>query len=126
MTADRAKLLTPIAVKSERVDLPEFGEGEYVMIHGLTAREYNRYQASLLNREFGMDRRKVLEQKERLLVRCICDDEGNRIFSDEDVEAMGDWPTEIQERVHDVALRLCGRGSEDEDTVKNSPETTAA
>ncbi len=126
MTADRAKLLTPIAVKSERVDLPEFGEGEYVMIHGLTAREYNRYQASLLNREFGMDRRKVLEQKERLLVRCIRDDEGSRIFSDEDVEALGEWPAEIQERVHEVALRLCGRMTEDEDTVGNLPETTAA
>lgn len=126
MTADRAKLLAPVPVKSERVDLPEFGEGEYVMVHGLTAREHNRYQASLLNREFGMDRRKVLEQKERLLVRCIRDDEGNRIFSDEDVESLGEWPTELQERLHDVALRMCGRIKEDEDAVGNSPETTAA
>lgn len=128
MTSDRMKLLQPLPAKVERVELPEFGEGEYVMIHSLNARDHNRFQAALLRKDFsGLDRKRALEQKERLLIWCIRDDDGNRIFTEEHVDAIGEWPASVVNRLHDVAQRLCGAtDTSTETSEKNSPEIPAA
>lgn len=127
MASSRETLLKPLPIKTERVDLPEFGAAEYVMCHGMTAREKNKHDSALMKRDWsGVDRKKATTQKERLLVRCIRDDDGQRVFSDEDIDAIGDWPSDTLNRLFDVCNRLSGGGtdSDNDESVKNSHETT--
>jgi len=123
MTIDRTTLLQPLPVKTERVDLPEFGEDAFVMVHGLTAREKNAHDTSLMKRNWtGIDPSKAKTQKERLVVRCVRDESGQRILTDNDIEAVGEWPADVLNRLFDTANRLSGGGS-DSVTAKNSDET---
>ena len=127
MSANRETLLTPLKVKVERVPVPEFGQDEYVMCHGLTAREKNTHDSCLMKRDWsGIDRGKAITQKERLIIRCVRDDEGQKIFTDQDIDAISNWPADLLNRVFDKCSDLCGGDATEDETqsaAKNSQET---
>jgi len=125
MTIDRESLLKPLPVKRERVDLPEFGADAFVMVHGLNAKEKNAHDSSMMNRKFtGIDIAKAKTQKQRLVIRCIRDDAGNPILTEADIDAVGEWPADVLNRVFDVANRLSGGATDSlEGAAKNSEET---
>ena len=106
----------------ERVELPEWGEDQYVWVYGLTAKEQNQHDASLMKPDWtGVSAQRAAIQKELLLVRCLRDDDGHQIFRREDVKDIGNWPVGLCNRLHDVATRLNGgsTAAEDEEAVKN-------
>ena len=124
MASTRETLLQPRPVPTRRVDLPEFGDGEYVVCHGMTAREKNVHEVKAWKADFtGLNAAAMVTQKLRQVAFCVRDDEGQRIFSDEDTSALGKWPASVFERVFDVCADLCG-GDANKDAVKNSHETT--
>ena len=99
MASDRATLLQPVPVKTERVDMPEFGEGQYVVIHGCTAKQWNQYQNALMKSDWsGINAAKARTQRERLVVQCARDDNGQRIFTNDDIDTIGEWPAELLNR----------------------------
>ncbi len=121
MTISRDLFLRPIGVKREKVDLPEFGEGAHVFVYGLTSREKNEHESSLMNAKWtGVDKVKAVTQKERLMLRAVRDESGNSLFSMEDVDAISQWPADITNRLFDVADRLSGGKSLAEGAEKNS------
>ena len=123
MSLDRAALLKPIERKTEKVELPEFGKGAFVYVAGMNAREKNAHDSALMNRKFdGLDPVKVKTQKERMVICCVRDKAGKKVFQPQDVEALGNWPSDTLNRVFDVANRLSGGGA-DQNSVKNSDET---
>ncbi len=62
--------------KRERVELPEFGDDEYVWVHGLTYREQGQHNASLMKPDWtGVSPARAAVQNEMMLVRCIRDDD---------------------------------------------------
>ena len=74
MSSLRERLLKPLPVPTERVDLPEFGDGEFVVIHGMTAKEKNAHDSSLMNAKWsGVHKKKAATQKERLVIQCARD-----------------------------------------------------
>jgi hypothetical protein len=120
MSLNREKLLSPLAVKRERVELPEFGEGEFVFVHGMTAREKNNHDSSLMNAKWtGVDRVKVATSKERMIVKCVRDESGQPIFQPDDIDAISQWPADLANRVFDVANRLSGGATDMEAAAKN-------
>jgi hypothetical protein len=120
MSLSRDKLLAPLQVKREKVELPEFGEGEFVFVHGMTAREKNAHDSSLMNAKWtGVDRVKVATSKERMIVKCVRDETGQPIFQPDDVEAISQWPADVANRVFDVANRLSGGATDVEAAAKN-------
>ena len=120
MASSRETLLQPRPVPTQRVDLPEFGEGEYVICHGMTAQEKNRHEAKAWKSDFsGLNPGAMVTQKLRQVAFCVRDDNGQRIFSDEDLSALGKWPASVFERVCDVCSELSG-GAVDKDAAKNS------
>jgi hypothetical protein len=57
----------------------------------------------------------------RLLVRCIADADGNRLFADRDAAALGECPSDLLDRVFAVAQRANGMTPADvESLTKNS------
>ena len=124
MTIDRATFLTQLAIKRERVDLPEFGEGEYVWIHGMTAREKTQHDSYSMNSKWdGVNKTRARIMKERMVIFCARDEDGARILNYEDTEAVGGWPADTLNRLFDIANTLSGGNSDSEALAKNSDET---
>jgi len=105
----------------EKVNVPEWGDGAYVFVRSLTGTERDSWELY------------ALEQKKRfhtdggfpgirasLLVRCLVDDDGNRVFVDTDVDELGGKSGKALDRLWTVAAKLSGITSDDvEDLKKN-------
>jgi hypothetical protein len=56
----------------------------------------------------------------KLLVRCLADENGNRIFSDEEFEALGSKSAKVIDKLFAIAQKVNGIGQEDvDDLTKN-------
>ena len=101
--------------------MPEFGDGVYVYVYGLTSRERNEHESSLMNAKWtAVDRVKAVTQKERLIVRSVRDDAGNALFSMDDIDSISSWPAELTNRLFDVAESLNSGKSSKPGAEKNS------
>ena len=121
----RKKMHEPIPIPIKKITLPEFGCD--VFCHGMTARDKTRHEAGLMKKDWsGIDREKALSQKERIVAWCLRDDQGARVFSNEDIKLLGQWPASLLNRVYDVCNELCGGDTDDvdEDAVKKLQETS--
>lgn len=102
----------------EAVDVPEWGGTVYV--RQMTSAERDAHEGERLivrgdRVEFSHD-----NVRAKLLVKCICDESGNRLFGDADAAALGQQPAGILMRLARVAARLNSFSGEDlEDIAKN-------
>ena len=121
-TADELlKLADDIEVRE--VEIP--GRGS-VYVRGLTGAEREAWQGS--NRQYrpkkdgGFDLVPNLAGSEaRLLARALCDENGKRLFTDQDAGKLGKLPASVVERIHKVAMELSGLGEDEEqETLGNS------
>ena len=114
----RDAILAVVDLPSETVPCPEWG-GE-VSIRGMTGSERDAFEQSLFIGDADSKRFSADNVRAKLLVRCIVDENGERIFKDEDVEALGRRSAQVLDRLYDVAQRLSGIGKKDlESAVKN-------
>lgn len=103
---------------SERVEVPEWNRVIY--LRTLSAAERDVYETEI----FEYKKREVifnrLNIKARLLVRCIANEQGNRIFADNQVDALGNKSAKVLNRLFDIAQKLNGLTVEDvEELEKN-------
>jgi hypothetical protein len=123
---------------STREELQRFAKRRYstVTVDGITVRlqrltELERSNLQSLwgkrfrdHEEKGKDIDYFLMRRE-LLVACIVDDEGNRLFKMDELDVLGEWDPDIIDKIHEAAQKLNPVGSEDVETVgKKSEETT--
>ena len=102
---------------SEVVDVPEW-DGK-IILRGLSARDRDEYEQSLL--EVGRDgttrvKRHHDNVRASLVVRCIVDDNGERLFTDEEVSEVGKLDGAVVNRLWQKARELSGMGEEAEET----------
>lgn len=88
-------------LKEEKVAIPE-RNGE-VIVRQLTARAMADY---ILTVQQEQEQGKKNTIREHLLVRCLYNADGERIFGDGDVDVVGDLPHTIVARLYSVASRL--------------------
>jgi hypothetical protein len=126
--------------KIEPVDVPEWG-GE-VLVRGLSGLDRDAYEASIQQIRPKPDGSKEIvfvrdNARARLLVKCLVDDQGNRLFKDSDAPALGKKNGAIIDKLYDVAAELSGMGDANEaeiegnsdaapsgDSSSSSPETS--
>jgi len=113
----REAFLAPAAVPAERVPLPEFGEDSYVNVHGMTAKARSQFEQQFQTKGGKQSARRLQEVRQRLLVACCKDDDGQPIFTVEDIEAIGGQSSAVVERIVNVAMRLCGMKEDDIETL---------
>lgn len=125
----REQILSASDLPREEVEVPEWGGT--IIVQGMTAAERGAYEQSFTKQvkdkrggartETNSDA--MREVRERLAVRCIVDDKGERLFGDGDVRALGEKSAVALERVARVAQRLNGVTEEDmEELAGNSDE----
>ena len=112
-------------IHTEEVDVPEWGG--VVRVRGMSGRERDEFEASLLEEPAGnrQQRRQKRKQKETNLANirakmcawCIVDEAGGRLFSDQDIVALGGKSAAALDRVFDVAQRMSGFDEEDIDEI---------
>lgn len=143
MALNRDAILGAVDVQSEKVDVPEWG-GD-VIIRGLTGDELDAFQGSI--RQFrpsldGKGMEPVLIQegmRAKLLVKCLVDEAGERLFTDQDAPALGAKNGSVIDKLYDIASRLSGLSEEekaemegnseagtDGSSISSSPEISAA
>lgn len=143
MALNRDAILDAVDVQTEKVDVPEWG-GD-VIIRGLTGDELDAFQGSI--RQFrpsldGKGMEPVLIQegmRAKLLVKCLVDEAGGRLFTDQDAPALGAKNGSVIDKLYDIASRLSGLSEEekaemegnsaaatDDSSTSSSPETSAA
>jgi hypothetical protein len=112
----------------ELVTVPEIVEllgDEPLYVAGLSGKERDDYEGSFIEMT-GKGRRREpnlnkTNQRAKLLVRCLVDAAGKRIFDDGDIILVGEWPAAVLDPIYDQAMRLSGIGLEaQEELEKNS------
>ena len=116
----RDQILGAIDVQIEAVFVPEWSGTVYVRNlngKGRDAFEGSRYRLTQNNKvEMVHDNTRA-----KLLSLTLCDEQGHLLFSEEDVEVLGEKNAAALDRLFDVAQRMSGLRPQDvEQKLKNS------
>lgn len=108
----REQILGADDLKSEDVPVPEWGGT--VRVRALSGAERDAYEAGIVTlRGDGSKTVNMKNLRGRLVSLSCVDEDGSRLFTDEDAIALGDKSASALERVFDVARRLSGLSEED-------------
>ena len=108
----RDLLLSATKLPEELVALPELGPSVVVTVRGMTGAQRDAFEASCFE---GRGKRRDFSMKNvrAKLVAACCYENGQRAFSDDDVEAIGNVRADVIDRLFGVAQRLSGMKDED-------------
>ena len=126
MTLSREEILAT-SIPVETVDVPEWG-GK-VILRGLTSVERDDYEQGMVETSPNGSvkaKRQLHNVRASLVVRCIVDEQGERVFADDDLEALGGKNAAVVDRLWDVCRRLCGMSTEDEKKLAQGFEKAQA
>lgn len=107
----RDQILSAQDLEKELVEVKEWGGAVYV--RALTGTERDAFEASMVDQRGKSRTINLKNLRARLCALTICDEEGNRLFSDADVEELGKKSAAALTRVFEVAQRLSGLSQED-------------
>lgn len=115
----REKILAAQDVRFEEVPVPEWGG--VVRVKGLTGKERDALEFSMIQGKGKKASVNLANLRAKLVSQACVDEAGNRIFSDDDVAALGNKSAAALQRIFDVAQRLSGLSDDDvEELTKNS------
>ena len=109
-----AQILESDDLPKERVEVPEWGEGAYVFVRSLTAEERDNWESSLIVGEGDQRKFDQSNVRARLVVRCLCNEKGDRLFADEQAGMLGKKSAKVVARLFDAAQRMNGIGVKEE------------
>jgi hypothetical protein len=95
----------------ESVSVPEWG-GD-VLVRTMSGTDRDAFEASLLEKDGRME-----NVRARLVALTLCDAQGDRLFDDGEIAALGRKSARALDRVFSVAQRLNGIGVEQVDAAK--------
>lgn len=107
------------------VPVPELGYGEdtTIAVREWSAKERQAYEASLLNSQTQkLIPSRARSAKVRVVIASCRGEDGEPLFNlDTDMEAIGNWPSTVVERICEAQSELSGLGRDElEELEKNS------
>ena len=118
----RDAILKATALQTEDVSVPEWGGS--VLVRELRGRERDEWEASLAVLRGKQMVPDVANMRAKLAARVIVDAELEPVFTQQDVNALGELSAAALDRVFEVASRLSGLNPADlEEKAKNSAVT---
>ncbi len=114
MTLSRDQILSAQDRKFEEVDVPEWGGS--VRIGVMSGALRDAWEQSLV----GKSGPNILNIRARLVAFSAVDDEGKRLFSEADAEALGDKSATALDRCAKVSQKLNGLTEEDLEEAKGN------
>lgn len=145
MPLGRDQILQAQDLETREVHVPEWADpatgDDVVLVKALSGDERMAFQLSLAQIRTMPDGRTetrpdLRNMTAKLVARAIVDEQGNRVFSDRDIAALGKKSAAALERVFEVAQEMSGLSDEDieaavenfsemasDDSASSSPET---
>jgi hypothetical protein len=115
----RDAILKASALKTEDVPVPEWGGS--VLVRELRGRERDEFEASLAVQRGRQMVPDVANMRAKLAARVIVDADLEPVFTQQDVNALGELSAAALDRVFEVASRLSGLQPDSlEEMAKNS------
>ena len=116
----RDQILGANDLKTEQVPVPEWG-GD-VLVGTMTGTARDAYEQSIIEVDSqGKAKQNLQNIRAKLLAAVLVDENGNRLFSEKDINALGKKSSAALDRVFTVAQRINSVSDEDiEDLAKNS------
>jgi hypothetical protein len=105
---------------TELVDVPEWGKDAQVRIKVMSGDEQAAYERSMVKIKGTSQEADIANHYAKLLARCMCDNEGRRLFNDSQIDALGKKSFRALKRLHDAATKLNGLDKSIEELAKNS------
>lgn len=118
MILTRDQILQVSDLDKRTVEVPEW-KGE-VILRTMTGTERDAWETSLFEIKGKSQKTNMKNMRAKLLAMCIVDEEDKKIFTDKDIQALGEKSSKALNRLYTVASELNGIGVEDEEElVKN-------
>lgn len=117
----REQILEAEDLLYEEVEVPEWGGS--VRVKGLTGTERDSFERTIITNIDGRGpaRTNLQNFRAKLVAWSVVDEEDKILFTQADVQALGQKSAQALQRVFDVAQRLSGLSPEDvEEMTKNS------
>ena len=116
MASSKTDLMTLVERETRPVELA----GKTFLVRELTDRERAMWEIDCLDDEGKRDIIAMESMRTRLIVKCLVDDAGNRIFTDEEAEDLSEWPVSVTAKLWAVCSDMCGLDDDDKaQAVKN-------
>ena len=116
---NRDAILKQDDLVKERVDIPEWNG--FVYVRSMTAAERDEFEIDMLaSKDENSDEKNMDNFRSRLCARTIVNAKGKRMFSVDDIPALGNKSALALARLYNVATRINGIGQKVvEDLTKN-------
>lgn len=98
-------------LETVEVEVPEW-DGT-VIVRGLTGRERDEFEASMMEQRGKKMVPNVANVRAKLVVKCVVDETGKRLFTDQDANEMGEHSAAAVNRIYEAASKLSGLSDED-------------
>jgi len=119
--ADKSQILAANKRRYADVSIPGVGT---VRVRSLTERERSEYEAGFLDSDGKATN--LVDGKVRLIVLCVCNAEGQRLFSDADKEVLGGVDAVVTNALADICREHCGFTDADIEVLAKNSEATPA
>ncbi len=106
MILNREQILAANDVKTKVVEVPEWGGS--VIVRGLTSLERDKALARIMNDNNQIDLNRLGELRVMIAAMAIIDEQGNALFTEKDVTALGQKSWSAIERISDAVLEISG------------------
>lgn len=100
----REQILAAQDIRYDTVPVPEWG-GE-ARLRSMTGADRDEYEQWLISQRGPDEKTNIRNLRARLVSLSIVDDAGQRLFSDADIEALGERSAAALDRVTEAASRL--------------------
>jgi hypothetical protein len=117
----REQILEVKDLQFEDVEVPEWGGT--LRVRGLTGIERDRFEETILDQRGKNVKVKMTNLRARLVALSVVDEQGQALFTQNDIGVLGRKSAAALQRVFNVAQRLSGFSDEDlEELAKNSSD----
>ncbi len=111
----REEILSKTSLKTEKLTIEEWG-GD-VMVSEMSGAMRDGWEQSIREKDPSG---KLISPRAKLIIFTVIDENGERIFKDDDIEAIGKLSSSTLEKICLTAMRLNGLGSEEIDKAKKN------
>ena len=110
---NRTEILNVNDIVIEEVHVPEWGEDAVVYVKGMTGAERDKFESSLVVLRGKSQTLNMANIRAKLASLTICDENGKRLFNEQDVQVLSQKSASALQRVFVVAQKLSRIGDED-------------
>lgn len=110
----KAAILAAKDQKMVAVDVPEWGGTANIRV--MTGTERDRFESEFVGGNKGVDMVRA-----KLVAKCLCDEDGNRLFTEQEIPALGEKSAAVLDKLFTQCMKLNRFTKEDvEDLAGNS------